>query len=154
MPALVGHRVVVFLQENKTTDFYFLAMAKWGATVATGPVVKDPPNYDQPHDRNSWVHARMGDYTPLDVQVDTDAVIPFYSYLAKQFVFADHHFGAGSNSTPGHMLAVGGQMPTLKNPPFTGPYPVWDIPSIFTVAQAGGVSWGAWPDGDGYPTKF
>jgi len=154
MAPLAGHRVVVFLQENKTTDFYFAALAKWGATVAVGPVVTDPPNYDQPHDRNAWVHTRMGDYTPLDVQVDTDAVVPFYSYLAKQFVFADRHFGAGSNSTSGHMLAIGGQTPTLKNPPFAGPHPVWDIPSIFSVAQAAGVSWGAWPDGDGYPTKF
>ena len=46
------------------------------------------------------------------------------------------NFGAGSNSTSGHMLAVGGQMPTLKNPPFFGPHPVWDIPSVFTVAGA------------------
>jgi len=41
MACLPGHRVVVFLQETKTTDFYFSAMAKWGATVATGPVVTD-----------------------------------------------------------------------------------------------------------------
>jgi len=36
--------VVVFWQENKTTDFDSASMAKWGATVAIGPVVKDPPN--------------------------------------------------------------------------------------------------------------
>jgi hypothetical protein len=155
MAPILGHRVVVFLQENKTTDFYFAALAAWGAAVATrSHLLTTPPNYDQPHDRNAWVHTRIGDYTPLDVQLDTDTVIPFYSWLAKQFVFADHHFGAGSNSTSGHMLAVGGQMPTLKNPPFVGPHPVWDIPSIFTVAEAGGATWGAWPDGDGYPTKF
>jgi phospholipase C len=96
----------------------------------------------------------MGDYPALAAQVDNDTVIPFYSWLAKQFVFCDHHFGAGSNSTSGHMLATGGQMPTMKNPPFVGPHPVWDIPSIFTAAQAGGVSWAAFPDQSGYPTKF
>jgi len=145
----------VFLQENKTTDYYFAGMGPWGATVAQGgPLLTAPPNYDQPHDRNSWVHSRMGDFTPLDVQLDCDTVIPFYSYLAKTFVFADHHFGAGSNSTSGHMLAVGGQMPTLRNPPFTGAHPVWDIPSVFTAAVAGGISWGAWPDASGYPVKF
>jgi hypothetical protein len=155
MPALTGHRVVVFIQENKTTDFYFAAMKVWGAQVANnGKLLTAPPNFDQPHDRSSWVHYRMGDYPALDVQVDTDTVIPFYSWLAKQFVFSDHHFGSGSNSTPGHMLAIGGQMPTLKNPPFFGPHPVWDLPSIFTVAEAGGVSWAAFPDGSGYPTKF
>ena len=88
------------------------------------------------------------------MQVDNDAVIPFYSWLAKQFVFCDHHFGLGSNSTSGHMLAIGGQTPTLKNPPFVGPHPVWDLPSIFTVAEAAGVSWAAFPDQAGYPTKF
>jgi len=27
---LPGHRVIVFLQENKTTDFYFPTLAAWG----------------------------------------------------------------------------------------------------------------------------
>ena len=151
----VGHRVVVFLQENKTTDFYFPTMAAWGAAVVNrGALLAAPPNFDQPHDRNAWVHYSMGDYPGLAVQVDNDAVIPYYSWLAKQFVFCDHHFGSGSNSTPGHMLAIGGQMPTMKNPPFVGAHPVWDLPSIFSVAQAAGVEWAAFPDGSGYPTKF
>ena len=34
MPGLASHRVIVFLQENKTTDFYFPTMAAWGAAVA------------------------------------------------------------------------------------------------------------------------
>ncbi len=147
--------MIVFIQENKTTDFYFPTMAAWGAQVANhGNLLSAPPNFDQPHDRNSWVHYSMGDYPALPVQVDNDTVIPFYSWLAKQFVFADHHFGSGSNSTPGHMLAIGGQMPTMKNPPFVGPHPVWNLPSIFTVAQAAGVEWAAFPDQSGYPTKF
>lgn len=155
MAALNGHRVVVFIQENKTTDFYFPTMRAWGADVANnGALLSEPPNFDQPHDRNAWVHYRMGDYPALAVQIDNDTVIPFYSWLAKQFVFSDHHFGSGSNSTPGHMLAIGGQMPTLRNPSFVGPHPVWDLPSIFTAAEAGGVTWAAFPDASGYPTKF
>lgn len=151
----VGHRVVVFLQENKTTDFYFPAMGAWGAVIGgSGPLLTAAPDFDQPHDRNAWVHYAMGDYPALGARVDTDVVIPFYSWLAKTFTFADHHFGAGSNSTSGHMLAVGGQTPTLRNPPFFGPHPVWDIPSVFTVAEASGVSWAAFPDQGGYPTKF
>jgi hypothetical protein len=31
---------------------------------------------------------------------------------------------------------------------------VWDLSSIFTVAGQGGVSWVAFPDQFGYPTKF
>ena len=148
-------RVIVFIQENKTTDFYFPTMAAWGAAVANnGKLLTAAPNFDQPHDRNAWVHYAMGDYPAEVAQLDNDLLIPFYSWLAKQFVFADHHFGPGSNSTPGHMLAVGGQMPTLKNPPFVGPHPVWNLPSIFSVAEAAGVSWGAFPDQSGYPVKF
>ncbi|MCW2752737.1 MAG: hypothetical protein JWQ32_148, partial [Marmoricola sp.] len=147
--------MIVFLQENKTTDFYFPTLARWGAAVAGGgDLLAAPPNFDQPHDRNAWVHFALGDYPALPVQVDNDAVIPFYSWLAKEHTFCDHHFGAGSNSTSGHMLAVGGQTPTLKNPPFVGAHPTWNIPSIFSVAEAAGVSWAAFPDGSGYPTKF
>lgn len=110
-------RIVVFLQENKTTDFYFASMAAWGAAVADqGPLLGTPPDFDQPHDRNAWVHYASGDYPAFPVQVDTDTVIPFYAYLAKEFVFGDHHFGAGSNSTSGHMLAVGGQTPDIQEP--------------------------------------
>ena len=148
-------RVIVFIQENKTTDFYFPTMAAWGAAVANhGNLLTAAPNFDQPHDRSSWVHYAMGDYPAEPLQIDNDQLIPFYSWLAKQFVFADHHFGPGSNSTPGHMLAVGGQMPTLKNPPFVGAHPVWPLPSIFSVAEAAGVTWGAFPDQSGYPVKF
>jgi hypothetical protein len=55
MAAIPGHRVVVFLQENKTTDFYFPSLAEWGAAVANqGKLLVAPPNFDQPHDRNAW----------------------------------------------------------------------------------------------------
>jgi hypothetical protein len=55
----------------------------------------------------------MGDYPGEGAQIDNDVVIPYYSWLAKQFTFSDHHFGVGTNSTPGHMMLVGGQTPTL-----------------------------------------
>ena len=148
-------RVIVFIQENKTTDFYFPGLAAWGAEVRHDrPLLAAAPDFDQPHDRSAWVHYRMGDYPAFDAAIDNDALIPFYSWLAKTYTFADHHFGAGSNSTPGHMLAVGGQMPTLKNPPFGPGGPVWDLPSIFLHAERGGVTWAAFPAADGYPLKF
>jgi hypothetical protein len=147
--------VVVFIQENKTTDFYFPTLAAWGADVRhSGALLAAPPDFDQPHDRNAWVHYRMGDYPAVDLAIDNDALIPFYSWLAKTFTFSDHHFGVGSNSTPGHMLAVGGQMATLKNPPFGTGGPVWDLPTVFLHAERAGVSWAAFPSTDGYPLQF
>jgi hypothetical protein len=116
MAGVAGHRIIVSLQENETTDFYFPTLAAWGAAVAqpVGGLLTAPPNFDQPHDRNAWVHYAMGDYPALAGQIDNDTVIPFYGWLAKEFVFADHHFGAGSNSTSGHNLAVGGETPTFR----------------------------------------
>jgi hypothetical protein len=155
-PASSSLRIVVFLQENKTTDFYFPSLAAWGADVLAGsPLLAAPPNHDQPHDRSAWVHYRIGDYPALAARLDNDAVIPYYSWLAKTFTFCDHHFGLGTNSTPGHMLAIGGQTPTLKNPPFGAGGLQWDLPSIFMHAQRAGLSWAAFPDSGGdYPTKF
>jgi hypothetical protein len=149
--ASTEQRVVVLIQENKTTDFYFGGLAAWGAEVAPGPFTSTPPDFDQPHDRNAWVHYRMGDYAPVDIRLDTDAVIPLYAYLAKQFVFCDHHVGLGSNSTPGHMLAVCGQAATLRNPSGN---PTWDLPTIFKHAERAGVSWAAYAADGNYPTKF
>jgi hypothetical protein len=143
------------MQENKTTDFYFPTLSRWGAVVRNGGnLLSAAPNFDQPHDRNAWVHYKMGDYPAVDVQIDNDTVIPFYSWLAKQFTFCDHHFGLGTNSTPGHMLAIGGQTPTLRNPSSRGPQPLWDLPTIFKHVGRAGISWGAFPDEHHYPVLY
>ena len=147
-------RVVVLMQENKTPDFYFPTLASWGADIQNrGNLLKSPPLPDPPHDRNAWVHYQMGDYVPTKLQIDNDAILPFYSWLAKQFTYCDYHFGLGTNSTPGHMLSVGGQTPTLRNPP-SGTSPVWDLPTIFKQVEAGGHTWGAFTGTDLYPVKF
>ena len=147
-------RVVILMQENKTPDFYFPTLASWGANVENrGNLLTSPPLPDPPHDRNAWVHYKMGNYTPTALQIDNDALLPFYSWLAKQFTYCDYHFAFGTNSTPGHMLAVGGQTPTLRNPP-SGTSPVWDLPTIFKHVEAGGHTWGAFTGSDLYPLKF
>jgi hypothetical protein len=147
-------RVVVLMQENKTTDFYFPSLAAWGADVAHGgKLLEVPPDFDQPHDRDAWVHYRMGDYPAVSLQIDNDHLIPLYSWLAKTYTFCDHHFGIGSNSTPGHLLSIGGQTPTLRNPP-SGQSEEWDLPSIFMHAERAGISWAAFPTDQGYPLKF
>jgi hypothetical protein len=152
-----SQRIVVFLLENKTPDFSFRSLAAFGADIAQYPaaqVLSVAPDYDQPHDRNAWVHFRMGDYPAVRTQLDNDRIQPLHAWLAKYFTFCDHHFGIGSNSTSGHLLSIGGQTPTLKNPPFGPGGPTWDMPSIFVHAERAGISWAAIPDGDGYPVKF
>lgn len=144
-------RVVILMQENKTPDYYFPTLSLWGADIKNnGGLLSSPPIPDPPHDRNAWVHFKMGDFTAATVQIDNDVVLPFYSWLAKQFTFCDHHFGLGTNSTPGHMLAVGGQTPTLRNPP-SGTSPQWDLPTIFKHVERAGITWGAFTGDDRYP---
>jgi hypothetical protein len=146
MTALVGH-VVVFVQENHTTDNYFASMRAWGANVATGwPVQPNPPAKDQPHNRAAyakWLHAQQAATTSpaTHTQVDTVAVLPYYAYLAATGAFLENHCsGFGTNSTPNHLLIVGGQSPTLRNPARAQAQPVWDMPSVLGHAGDHGLT--------------
>lgn len=62
--------------------------------------------------------------------------------------------GFGTNSTPNYLLLVGGQSPTLRNPPRVGPQPEWDMPSLPGLAEDHGVPWRAYTGKDGYPLEF
>jgi len=119
MTAQVGH-VVVFVQENHTIDNYFRSMRAYGANVATDwPRQPNPPTADHPHNRAAyatWLHAQAAGAPPVAVhaQLDTTAVLPYYAYLAATGAFLENHCsGFGTNSTPNHLLIVGGQTPTL-----------------------------------------
>ncbi|MCW2675573.1 MAG: hypothetical protein JWR70_613 [Modestobacter sp.] len=55
-------------------------------------------------------------------------MLPFYAYLATTGAFLENHrSGFGTDSTPNHLLIVGGQTPTLRNLPRNAPQPVWDM---------------------------
>ncbi len=160
MTPTVDH-VVVFVQENHTTDNYFRSMAAFGANVVTGwPTASNPPVKDQPHDRRAyarWLAARQaGTATPAFAeQFDTLEVLPFYAYLAATGAFLENHCsGFGTNSTPNHLLIVGGQSPTLRNPPRTTPPPEWDMPSLPGHAEDHGLSWTCFTGASGYPVEF
>ena len=82
-----SQRIVVLLLENKTPDFSFRSLAAFGADIAQYPASAGAdvaPDYDQPHDRNAWVHysdGRLpGGATPSST---TMRVIPYHSWLAK-----------------------------------------------------------------------
>ncbi|MDJ0357459.1 alkaline phosphatase family protein [Paenarthrobacter sp. PH39-S1] len=146
--------VVVLVQENHTTDNYFGGLAPYGANVATNwPVQPNPPATDQPHDRKAyarWLDGGTGTHT----QFDTLSVIPYYAYLAVTGAFLENHCsGFGTDSTPNHLLLMGGQSPTLRNPGST-PVPDWDMPSIPGLAQEAGVSWRCYTAGNHYPARY
>ena len=88
-------------------------------------------------------------------QFDDLAVLPYYAYLAATGVFVENHCsGFGTNSTPNHLLLVGGQTPTLRNPPRTEPPPLWDMPSLPGHAGDHGLSWKVYTGASGYPVSF
>jgi phospholipase C len=147
-------RVVVFIQENHTTDNYFRDLAPYGAQVAANwPLSPNPPASDQAHDRHAyygWLTAKKATHK----QFRTRTLLPYYFYLATTGAFFENHCSQfGTNSTPNHLVLVGGQSPTLRNPP-RGTTPEWDLPSIFGLAEAGGVGWRAYTDASGYPVSF
>ena len=153
--------VVVLAQENHTTDNYFTSMAAFGADVATGwPVQANPPAHDQAHTRAAyaaWLHAQQA-HTPTPAThtaFDTVAVLPYYAYLAATGAFLENHCsGFGTNSTPNHLLIVGGQSRTLRNPPRGQPDPVWDLPSLPGHAEDHGLTWKAYTGASSYPVCF
>jgi len=159
--AKIVDRVVVFTQENHTTDNYFTSLREWGANVATGwPTQPNPPAHDQAHTRAAyakWLHAHANG-TPTSAahtQIDTDTVLPHYAWLAKTAAFLENHCsGFGTNSTPNHLLIIGGQSPTLRNPPRNQADPVWDMPSLPGHAAEHGLSWKAYTGSSSYPVNF
>jgi hypothetical protein len=158
--ARVVDRVVVFVQENHTTDNYFSSLRPWGANVATGwPVQPNPPDHDQPHNRVAyadWLKDQQAGTTwTTHTKLDTDAVLPYYAWLGKTGAFLENHCsGFGTNSTPNHLLIVGGQSPTLRNPPSDPAEPVWDLPSVPGHAADNGLTWKAYTGASGYPVSL
>jgi hypothetical protein len=153
--ASVKH-VIIIVQENHTTDNYFRSMAAYGANVATGwPTSANPPAADQPHDRLTYWKWLTHQITGAHVQFDTPTVLPFYAYLAATAAFLENHCaGFGTNSTANHLLLVGGQSPTLQNPPRSAPQPLWDMPSLPGLAQDHGLQWRGYTGRSQYPLDF
>ncbi|MFZ1997234.1 MAG: alkaline phosphatase family protein [Solirubrobacteraceae bacterium] len=149
-------RVVIIVQENHTVDNYFRGLAPYGGAVATDwPISPNPPAKDQSHDRHAYFEWLTGASAAAHVQFDTDKVLPYYLYLAVTGAFLENHCsGFGTNSTPNHLIIVGGQSPTLKNPSQRQTPPLWDMPSLPGLAEAHGLSWRVYAASGDYPVGF
>ena len=148
--------IVVMVQQNHTTDNYFRGLAPYGANVASNwPISVNPPTSDPPHDRHTYFQWLTHQITGAHVQFDTLALLPFYAYLGVTGALLENHCsGFGTNSTANHLLLVGGQSPTLKNPPRNQPQPLWDMPSVLGLALDHGVSWRGYTGRSHYPLEF
>ena len=146
-------RVIIMVQENHTVDNYFRGLAPYGGNVATDwPIAANPPASDNPHARTDYFDWLTGKSTGEHNQFDTAAVLPYYLYLAVTGAFLENHCaGFGTNSTANHLIIVGGQSPTLKNPSGN---PQWDMPSLPGLAGEQGVTWRAYAASGNYPVSF
>ena len=146
-------RVVIMVQENHTVDSYFRGLAPYGGNVATDwPIAQNPPPSDPPHSRRAYFDWLTGASTGEHVQFDTVNLLPYYLYMALTGAFLENHCaGFGTNSTANHLIIVGGQSPTLRNP---SGKPTWDMPSILGLAGDHGVSWRAYASSGGYPVSI
>ena len=147
-------RVVVLIQENHTTDNYFRGLAPFGAAVASDwPLSPNPPTTNPSNSRRAYFDWLTGSSTAPHVQFDTRAVLPYYLHLALTGAFLENHCaGFGTDSTPNHLLLLGGQSPTLTDQ--SEGQPVWDMPSVFGLAGDNGVSWRAYAATENYPVAF
>src|SRR5258708_8884807 len=72
--------VVIFVQENHTTDNYFRSMAAYGADVAADwPIAANPPASDQPHDRQAYYRWLTKQITGAHLHFHTTPLLPFYT---------------------------------------------------------------------------
>ncbi len=148
-------RVIVMVQENHTVDSYFRGLGPYGGNVATDwPISPNPPTDEPANDRQAYFEWLTGASTGEHVQFDTANVLPYYLYLALTGAFLENHCsGFGTNSTPNHLIIVGGQSPTLKNPS-SSDSPEWDMPSLPGLAGENGVAWRAYAASGDYPVSF
>ena len=146
-------RVIVVVQENHTTDNYFRPLRAYGVNVVTGwPTTPNPPSHDPPHGRTAYSNWLTGGKAER-VQFAARTSLRFYLELALTGTLMENHCSSfGTQSTPNHLVLIGGQSPTLRNP--GDPRPVWDLPSVFGLADANGVDWRAYTGDEGYPVRF
>jgi Phosphoesterase family len=150
--ATVG-RVIVLVQENHTTDNYFRPLRRYGANVATGwPTTPNPPRHDPPHGRHAYFRW-LTRGRAAHVQFAARTHLRFYLHLALTGALLENHCSSfGTNSTANHLVLIGGQSPTLRNP--GSPSPVWDLPSVLGLAADSGLQWRAYTGPARYPVHF
>jgi len=136
---LVDH-VVIIVKENHTYDNYFgtFPNSDGDNTLAHEP---DPPNVSPNHQHQTWM-TRDTD-NRYHVQY-TDADIPTYFELAKQYTLCDRFFSeVAGPSTPSHLMLITADSPVIDNPPFSSsPTNLYKLKSFPLALQRAGLTWG------------
>jgi phospholipase C len=137
---LIDH-VVIIVKENHTFDNYFGRFP--GAEGVKLAKAKNPPLDDPNHRHEAW-EQRKSDVAHK-VQY-TEADIPPYFALARQFTLCDHYFSeVAGPSTPNHLMLIAADSPVINNPHRQyrpAPADTYDLKSMPAALERAGMTWG------------
>src|ERR1700693_989895 len=136
---LVDH-VVIIVKENHTYDNYFGTFPNSEGDNKLGKA-QNPPTSDPNHRHEAW----MTRDTEQRYRVQySEADIPDYFALARQYTLCDHFFSeVAGPSTPSHLMLIAADSPVINNPPFSStPKNLYDLKSFPLALQNAGLTWG------------
>ena len=136
---LVDH-VVIIIKENHTYDNYFGTFPNSAGDNQLGKA-QNPPLDDPNHRHETWM--RRDTEQRYRVQY-SEADIPDYFALARQYTLCDHFFSeVAGPSTPSHLMLITADSPVINNPPFSAtPKNLYDLKSFPLALQKAGLTWG------------
>jgi phospholipase C len=136
---LVDH-VVIIVKENHTYDNYFgtFPNSEGDNTLAPEP---DPPNVSPDHRHETWMQRDTDQRYHVQY---SEANIPTYFALARQYTLCDHFFSeVAGPSTPSHLMLITADSPVIDNPPFSSvPKNLYNLKSFPLALQNAGLTWG------------
>src|SRR5258708_6102973 len=136
---LVDH-VVIIIKENHTYDNYFGTFPNSAGDNQLGKAQNPPPG-DPNHRHETWM--KRDTEQRYRVQY-SEADIPDYFALARQYTLCDHFFSeVAGPSTPSHLMLITADSPVINNPPFSStPKNLYDLKSFPLALQKAGLTWG------------
>lgn len=138
---LVDH-VVIIVKENHTYDNYFGRFPNSDGDSQLA-AAQNPPPADPDHRHEAWM---VRDQDQAHRVQYSEADIPTYFALARQFTLCDHYFSeVAGPSTPNHLMLIAADAPVINNPknmlhPTAGR--AYNLHSLPAALEKAGMTWG------------
>jgi phospholipase C len=137
--------VVIIVKENHAFDNYFGTFPGVNGTAL--PPAQDPPaGGDPPHDHAAWLR-RATNAVKLQY---SEANIPAYFSLARQFTLCDNYFTeVATQSEPNHLMLIAAASPIIDNGSKTRTYQPqepFNIPTLPKALENAKLTWATYGD--------
>ena len=138
--SLVEH-VVIVVKENHTFDNYFGRFP--GVDGQRLKPAANPPPDDPSHNHQAWMQRNSDQLHKVQY---TEADIPPYFALARQYTLCDHYFSEiAGPSTPNHLMLIAADAPIINNPHHhsrPGVKDTYNMKSLPSALEKAGLTWG------------